>query len=114
VWGLYSTYTWTVAQTLGAVIPVHVVRFYVPALGLIALLAAWIFKQLPRWFASAVLVLLAGAGVWSYQLPANHLIVKSHSSPYFTTVRGNASAPRSGASQHPHGAKSTKSEPRLK
>jgi hypothetical protein len=87
VWALYSTYTWTVAQTLGTVIPVHVVRFYVPALGLIALLAAWFFKQLPWWFASAVFVVLAGAGVWSYQLPANHLIVKSHSSPFLPPDR---------------------------
>jgi hypothetical protein len=75
VWGLYATYIWTVGQTLGPGNPVHVVRFYLPALGLIALLAAWLLKQLPRWFSLALLVVLAGLGVWSYQTPANHAIV---------------------------------------
>jgi hypothetical protein len=78
VWGLYATYTWTVGQTRGTVIPIHVVRFYIPALGLIALLGAWLLKQFPRWLAFALLALLAGAGVWSYQLPANHVIVRLH------------------------------------
>lgn len=77
VWGLYVTYTWTVGQTLGPGNPVHVVRFYLPALGLIALLAAWILKQLPRWFAPATLVVLASLGVWSFLLPANHLTFRN-------------------------------------
>jgi hypothetical protein len=81
VWGLYATYTWTVGQTLGTVIPIHVVRFYVPALGVIALLAAWFLIQLPRWLAIVVLALLTGAGVWSFQLPANHVIVRPRYGP---------------------------------
>jgi hypothetical protein len=112
VWGLYATYTWTVGQTLGTVIPVHVVRFYVPALGMIALLAAWFFKQLPRWLTSAVLVVLAGAAVWSYQLPANHLIVKSHSSPFFFTGLGNSNDRGTGTGQQSFGAVPPKSGPR--
>jgi hypothetical protein len=113
VWGLYAMYTWTVGQTLGTVIPVHVVRFYVPALGMIALLAAWFFKQLPRWFGSAVFVVLAGAGVWSFQLPANHVIVKSHSNPYFSTTQVNASTHGHPTRQQSHGV-STKGGPRHK
>jgi hypothetical protein len=75
VWGLYATYTWTVGQTLGHVIAIHVVRFYVPALGLVALLAAWLISRLPRWTGVAVLVLVCGLGVWSYVTPSNHAIV---------------------------------------
>jgi hypothetical protein len=74
VWGLYATYTWTVGQTIGATNPEHVVRFYVPVLGLIALLAAWLLTQLPRWLPSAALALLVGTALWSYQTPANRII----------------------------------------
>jgi len=81
LWGLYAMYTWTVGQTLGPGNPVHVVRFYVPALGLVALLAAWFLKQLPRWLAFALLAVLAGAGLWSYQSSANHLIVRTGAGP---------------------------------
>jgi hypothetical protein len=93
VWGLYATYTWTVGQTLGTVIPIHVVRFYVPALGVIALLAAWFLKQLPRWLAIAVFVLLAGAGLWSFQLPANHVIVRSGPGPGIPRSGNSGGAP---------------------
>jgi hypothetical protein len=44
IWGLYSTYTWTIDPTNGSV---GVVRFYVPALGAIALLGAWLVTRLP-------------------------------------------------------------------
>jgi hypothetical protein len=77
VWGLYATYTWTVGQTLGSVIPIHVVRFYVPALGLVTLLAAWLLTRLPRKLGVGVLVLLAGLGIWSYVTPSNHAIAGS-------------------------------------
>lgn len=74
VWGLYATYTWTVGQTLGPNIPIHVVRFYVPALGLVALLAAWLFMRLPRWLPVMLLALLCALGIWSYVTPSNHAI----------------------------------------
>jgi hypothetical protein len=64
-----------VGQTLGNVIPIHVVRFYVPALGLVALLAAWLVSRLPRRLRVAVVVLIAGLGIWSYVTPSNHAIV---------------------------------------
>jgi hypothetical protein len=77
VWGLYAMYTWTVGQTRGSVIPIHVVRFYVPALGLVALLAAWLLTRLGRWLPVAVLALVTGLGIWSYVTPSNHAIVGS-------------------------------------
>jgi hypothetical protein len=51
VWGLYAGYTWTTqpgASTL------QVARFYVPALGAIALLGAWLVTRLPRLRSPAV------------------------------------------------------------
>ena len=44
IWGLYATYTWTTDPTNGSVSDV---RFYVPALGPIALLGAWLVTRLP-------------------------------------------------------------------
>ena len=45
VWGLYSAYTWTAAP-FGTTL--QVARFYVPALGAISLLGAWLVTRLPR------------------------------------------------------------------
>jgi len=73
IWGLYATYTWTVLQTNGPGNPEHVVRFYVPVLGLLALLAAWLLTRLGRWVPIALLVVIAGTGLWSYLTPANHI-----------------------------------------
>src|SRR6476620_7676853 len=44
IWGLYSAYTWTTDPTSVAV---QVVRFYVPAIGAIALLGAWLVTRIP-------------------------------------------------------------------
>ena len=63
IYGLYLAYTWTVPQAGGGGGTIHVVRFYVPALAAVALLAAWLLKQLPRRLplvALAVLVCLGG------------------------------------------------------
>ncbi len=53
VYGLYAAYTWTTGQGgpggPDAGVSVHVIRFYVPALGAVALLAAWLVCRLPRW-----------------------------------------------------------------
>jgi hypothetical protein len=45
VWGLYAAYTWT-ARPFGSTL--QVARFYVPALGAIALLGAWLVTRVPR------------------------------------------------------------------
>jgi hypothetical protein len=44
IWALYSTYTWTTDPTN---FTVQVIRFYVPALGPIALLGAWLVTRIP-------------------------------------------------------------------
>jgi hypothetical protein len=69
IWGLYSAYTWTTDPTS---VTVQVVRFYVPALGAIALLGAWLVTRIPGrgWRAgltcAAVIMTLFGVGVWSF------------------------------------------------
>jgi hypothetical protein len=69
IWGLYSTYTWTTDPTDGSVSDV---RFYVPAIGAIALLGAWLVSRLPgrTWLAgltsTAVIMALFGLGVWAF------------------------------------------------
>jgi hypothetical protein len=69
IWGLYSAYTWTADPTS---VTVQVVRFYVPALGAIALLGAWLVTRIPgraRWAALssvAVIAALFGLGIWSF------------------------------------------------
>jgi hypothetical protein len=64
IWALYLAYTWTTGQ-VGAN-SVHVIRFYVPALGLIALLAAWTLKNLPRWVSLGAVVGVLVLGVLSF------------------------------------------------
>jgi hypothetical protein len=73
VWSLYLGYTWTAAagqpgpHGLG---PLHgsalmFVRFYVPGLGAMALLAAWALIRLPRWALVTAVAALYGLGYWS-------------------------------------------------
>jgi len=66
IWGVYLCYDWTVRQSADLGSSVHVVRFYLPALGLVALLSAWLLVQLPRWVPAVVLALLVALGAWSY------------------------------------------------
>jgi hypothetical protein len=69
VWGLYSAYTWTTDPTN---ITVQVVRFYLPALGAISLLGAWLVTRIPgrAWLAgltsAAAITAMFGLGVWSF------------------------------------------------
>jgi hypothetical protein len=69
VWGLYSTYTWTTDPTS---VTVQVVRFYVPAMGTIALLGAWLVTRIPgpAWLAgltaAALITAMFGLGVSSF------------------------------------------------
>ena len=79
LWALYLAYTWTVAATTGPGNPVHVIRFYMPALGLLALLASWFVLHLPRWSAPILLVALLGLGLWYYVAPSNDTIVRGPS-----------------------------------
>lgn len=69
IWGLYSAYTWTTDPTS---VTVQVIRFYVPAIGAIALLGAWLVTRIPgrAWLAgltsTAVITAMFGLGVWSF------------------------------------------------
>jgi hypothetical protein len=49
MWGLYATYTWTAPAASAPVFAV--IRFYLPPLGAIALLAAWPLVHGSRWLA---------------------------------------------------------------
>ena len=77
VWGLYAAYTWTSAPGASTL---QVVRFYVPALGAIALLGAWFLVQSGTWLtaraprrapvaltsATLVVTVMFGLGAWSF------------------------------------------------
>ena len=69
IWGLYSAYTWTADPTE---VTVQVVRFYLPAIGAISLLGAWLVTRIPgrTWFAgltsTAVIAALFVLGVLAF------------------------------------------------
>jgi hypothetical protein len=69
IWGLYSTYTWTTDPTN---FTVQVVRFYLPAIGAISLLGAWLVTRIPgrAWLAglttTAVVSVLFALGIWTF------------------------------------------------
>ena len=69
IWGLYALYNWTAYPGLSTL---QSVRFYVPALGPIALLAAWLVTRMPgrptaaALTATAVVAGLFGLGIWSF------------------------------------------------
>lgn len=68
MWGLYLAYTWT-AGAIGQAIPaagVQGIRFYLPALGAMALLGAWVLVRLPPWFMLTAVVALYGIGYPSF------------------------------------------------
>jgi hypothetical protein len=69
IWGLYSAYTWTTDPTS---VTVQVVRFYVPAIGAISLLGAWLVTRIPGrssragLISATVIAAMFGLGVWSF------------------------------------------------
>jgi hypothetical protein len=69
LWGLYAAYTWTAGPGLSNL---QAVRFYLPALGSMSLLGAWLVTRLPRRAGLAAAVSAGVAGVlfalggWSY------------------------------------------------
>jgi hypothetical protein len=69
IWGLYSAYTWTTDPTS---VTVQVVRFYLPAIGAISLLGAWLVTRIPGrasrvgLTSAAVITATFGLGVWAF------------------------------------------------
>jgi hypothetical protein len=69
VWGLYAAYNWTTAPELSTL---QAVRFYLPAIGAVSLLGAWLVTRLPlraplaAVTAAAVVAAMFGLGIWSY------------------------------------------------
>ncbi len=71
LWALYAAYTWT---TQSGLTTLQTVRFYTPALGPIALLGAWLLVRAGRRWSTAgpvvvpvaVIAVLLGLGLWSY------------------------------------------------
>jgi hypothetical protein len=59
IWGLYATYTWTTPPGLSTL---QSARFYVPALGPIALLGAWLLVRVPRKQPPVAMITLLSVG----------------------------------------------------
>jgi hypothetical protein len=59
IWSLYAAYTWTTPPGLSTL---QSTRFYVPALGAIALLGAWLLVRLPRKQLLAGMIVLVSVG----------------------------------------------------
>lgn len=77
LWALYLCYTWTANMVSGGRgggpgggggggVTVHVIRFYLPALGLVAMLAAWLISRFWRPAMIAVVALLVVASLFSF------------------------------------------------
>ena len=85
IWALYATYMWTAAAGLSTL---QAARFYVPALGAISLLGAWVLARVPRKLpfvaitTFAVVAALFGLGGWAfhnmYQFPFGRQLVVVH------------------------------------
>jgi hypothetical protein len=69
IWGLYATYYWTNDPTENTL---QTVRFYLPAIGAISLLGAWLVTRIPGrpWLAgltsAAVVAVMFALGEWSF------------------------------------------------
>ena len=83
---MYATYTWTAGAGLSTL---QAVRFYVPALGAISLLGAWLLVRVPRRQPLAAITTLAvvaalfGLGGWAF-----HDMYKFPFGPQFAVVPG--------------------------
>jgi hypothetical protein len=69
LWALYAAYTWTAQPGLSTL---QTIRFYVPAIGPIALLGAWLVTRLCARFSLselgpvAILAVMFALGMWSF------------------------------------------------
>ena len=81
LWGLYGMYYWTAQTSAGAGSTLQVVRFFVPALAPIALLASWPLARAPRRLAGAALVAFFALGLWSFSAIRTSAFVTSGGLP---------------------------------
>ncbi len=81
VWGLYAAYSWTAGPGLSTL---QAARFYVPVIGAIALLGAWLLTHLPlrasmtALTSAAVVAAMAGLGIWSFTNTAQFRLGPPH------------------------------------
>jgi hypothetical protein len=80
LWLVYLNYSWTVSMVSGhggpgGGVTVHVIRFYIPALGLIALLGTWLLVRLRAWMSWTTVAALSLAGVLSFNSMASGALV---------------------------------------
>ena len=66
LWLWYLTFTWTAQMGAGGGDIVHVIRFYLPAIGPIALLGAWALSRLDRRLSGGVVAVLALGALLSF------------------------------------------------
>ena len=80
-WGLYAAYTWTAQPGLSTL---QGARFYVPALGAIALLGAWLVVRVPpraplaALTSAAVVLVMFGLGLWAFGEMRDHAFLGPH------------------------------------
>jgi hypothetical protein len=67
VWGLYAAFGWTWQSSPPGAHPIITTRFYLPAVGALALLAAWLFVRVPRAAALVAVVALFVVGGLSHR-----------------------------------------------
>jgi hypothetical protein len=106
VWGLYAAYTWTAGPGLSTL---QAARFYVPAIGAISLLGAWLVVRLPRdlprhvplaaMTSAAVIAAMFGLGVWSYNGMRAFRLVE-HTASSGERAKSGGGAHQSGGAVH--------------
>ena len=106
LWGLYAMYYWSARTSAGAGSTLQVVRFFVPSLAPVALLAAWPLARAPRRLAGAALVAFFALGLWSFVAVRTSSFVTSGGMPRGPSLSsGGAGAP--GAPPRPQGQQAT-------
>jgi hypothetical protein len=110
MWGLYAAYTWTAGPGLSSL---QAIRFYLPAIGAIALLGAWLLVRVPpraslaALTSAAVVAAMLGLGVWSYNdMRASWLgeiarIVHGRHGPFRVEPGARGGPPRAPAGHRP-------------
>jgi hypothetical protein len=95
LWLVYLNYSWTIPQLAGpnpAATTVHVIRFYLPVMGLVALLATWLLVRLARIISWSLVAALAVAGLLSF-----HTLVGGTGGGAHVAPPGAGPAPSGGA-----------------